>query len=194
MTNFTIKATARSDEGKGASRRLRHAGQFPAVVYGADKDAQSIAVEHNTFWNMIGNQDIFSSVIALEVDGTTENVVIKDLQRHPFKNLVMHMDLQRVTDETVIVKSIPLMFLNTDTNPGSKLGGVTVPLLTEVEVRCAAKNLPTSIQVDCGDMENQQSKRMSHIDLPEGVELTALARGSDYDHGIVMVTKARKAR
>lgn len=187
-------AVIRSEEGKGASRRLRRAGKVPAIIYGADKDALSIALEANMVKHALQNDDMYNTVINVDVDGgTAEQCVIKDLQRHPATGDVSHIDMQRVTDDSTVTKKIPFNFEGKAVAPGVKLGGMLTVLQPSVEVRCAAKNLPTSITVDVSAMEAGTSMRLSDLQLPEGVVITALTHGnSDYDQAVVNISKPKR--
>jgi large subunit ribosomal protein L25 len=125
-TVHNIKASSRKDEGKGASRRLRHSGFAPAIVYGAGAAPQSIQFEHNALWLATQNEWFYSSILHLDVDGTTTKVLLRDMQRHPFKQQIMHLDFQRVDENQPIRLNVPLQFLNLERCPAGKTGGVMV--------------------------------------------------------------------
>ncbi len=187
-------AEVRSTEGKGASRRLRHTGKVPAIIYGADKDAVSVTFEGNFVKKALEDMDVYNSVLTIEVTGgKKENVIIKDLQRHPARSDVMHIDMQRVTDKTRITKRIPLTFTGSAVAPGVKLGGMMTFFQKTVEVRCAAKVLPKVIEIDVSKMEAGDSMRLSDLPMPKGVEVVALLHGSsDYDQAVVAIGKVRR--
>ncbi len=187
-------AEIRTDEGKGASRRLRHANKVPAVVYGAGKDAVSVSLAANFVKHALENESIFNTVLTLEIEGgETETCVIKDMQRHPSTGAAFHIDFQRAADN-VLVKKIPLTFVGKAVSPGVKAGGLMSFLQSTVEVSCLAKNLPTAINVDVSTMEEGSSMRLSEIVLPEGVSITALSHGSsDYDQSIVNIGKGKRS-
>jgi large subunit ribosomal protein L25 len=187
-------AEIRSNEGKGASRRLRREGKVPAIIYGADQDAVSVALSSNFIKHAFENADIFNTVLTVDVQGgNSENCVVKDIQRHPATGDVSHVDLQRTDDKRVITKDVPFTFSGKSKAPGVKMGGMMTILQPTVEIRCLAKHLPTSINVDVSAMEAGSSLRLSELQLPEGVSITALSHGnSDYDQAVVNITKPKR--
>lgn len=192
MTQLTWTAEARTEEGKGASRRLRHQGKIPAIIYGLDKPARSIALSSNLVERALQDNDAYNSWIEVDIDGDKETVVIKDLQRNPAKEYVTHLDLQRVSEDSYIVKRVPFEFTGTRTAPGVKMGGLLTILQATAEIRAKASELPTKIVVDISHMEAGANMRLSEITLPEGVEFMALRHGSsDYDQAVVKIGKVR---
>ncbi len=181
MTDFTLNAQARSDLGKGASRRLRrNASLVPAVVYGGDKAPQSIAILAKELAKLLETEASFSHVISLNVDGTAEPVLIKALQRHPAKSFVLHADFVRVVEGHKLTATVPLHFINQETSVGVKQqGGEVLHNINEVEVSCLPQDLPEFIEVDMANVEVGQVVHMTDIKLPKGVELVSLAHGSD---------------
>ena len=178
--NFSIKATVRNDEGKGASRRLRHAGQVPAVIYGGHKDPLSIQVKHSDLVKCLENEAFYSHVLTIELPTGNEQGVLKAMQRPPYKPVVMHFDIQRVVAGEAITVHVPLHFTNEATAPGVKLkGGKISHLLNQVEVSCVPADLPEFIEVDCGALEVNDIVHLSNLKLPKGVTLTALKHGDD---------------
>ncbi len=197
---FVLEAFLRDDQGKGASRRLRREERkMPAVVYGGTKDAQSISLWHNDLKKALENEAFFSHVLTLNVDGKKESVILKDLQRHPYKPLLTHADFQRVDKDHEIHVNVPLHFLNEAAAPAIKLqGGAVNHQLNEVEVICLPQNLPEFIEVDMMDIEMDQTLHLSDLKLPKGVKVAALIQGEDYDQAVVSVhlpkgTKADEA-
>jgi large subunit ribosomal protein L25 len=185
---YSLKATKRADQGKGASRRLRHAGSVPAIVYGAGAEPVSITLSHNELIRNLQEEAFYSQLITLDVDGSTEVVVLRDLQRHPAKNLVMHADLQRIQADQAIRVSVPLHFTNVEIAPGVKIqGGAINQLMTNVEVSCLPKDIPSYIEVDMQAVEKGQILHLSDLKLPEGVSLPQLALGQDHDQAIVAI-------
>ena len=178
---FTLNAEARSDLGKGASRRLRRlASQVPAVIYGGDKAPVSISLLAKEVAKLLENEAAYSHVIALTVDGAVETVVIKALQRHPAKGHVLHADFVRVVAGQKLTAHVPLHFLNQETSVGVKQqGGEVSHVLAEVEVSCLPKDLPEFIEVDMAKVEVGQIVHLADLKLPKGVELVALAHGND---------------
>ena len=192
--SHTWTAEIRTEEGKGASRRLRHAQKVPAIIYGAGKDAVSIAFEAKLIRHGFEDINMFNSVLTIDVQGgKTEKCIVKDMQRHPSTGNVSHIDLQRVTNDSVIIKKVPFDFEGKSKSAGVKAGGQMTFLQSTVEVRCTAKNLPTTIKVDVSAMEAGSSLRLSQLTLPKGVVITALTHGnSDYDQAVVVVGKAKR--
>ena len=178
---FTLNAEARSDLGKGASRRLRRlASQVPAVIYGGDKAPASISMLAKELAKLLENEAAYSHVIALNVAGAVETVVIKALQRHPAKGHVLHADFVRVVAGQKLTAHVPLHFINQETSVGVKQqGGEVSHSAVEVEVSCLPKDLPEFINVDMAKVEVGQIVHMSDLTLPAGVELVALAHGKD---------------
>ncbi len=187
-------AEIRTEEGKGASRRLRHAGRVPAIIYGAGKDAVSVSFSANSVKKAFENNDTFNSILNVDVQGgTAESVVVKDVQRHPATGEVAHIDLQRAGADNKLVKKVPLNFVGKASSPGVKLGGLMSFLQATVEVSCLAKDLPTKIDVDVSGMEAGTSMRLSELTLPEGVVITALTHGNtDYDQAVVNIGKPKR--
>ncbi len=178
--HFEINATSRQAQGTGASRRLRRAGRVPGIIYGGDKPAQPISVDHKELFLVLRQEASHSSVIDLKVDGQLEPVLLKDVQLHPYKQQILHVDFQRVDATHKVHVKVPLHFLNGDIAPGVKLqGGVLSHVMTEVEVVCYPKDLPEYIEVDLKDLAAGHSLHLSQIKLPPGVELPQLARGED---------------
>src|SRR5690606_1501009 len=168
--DFTLEASPRQDVGKGASRRLRRlADQVPAIIYGAGKDPINVSVTHKDLQHALENEAFFSQIIDLKVDGKTENVILKALQRHPSKPRIMHADFQRVIADQPINVKVPLHFLNEAKCVGVRLGGgILTRLLPEIEVSCLPKDLPSAIEVDVVDLDVGQSLHISDIKLPKG--------------------------
>lgn len=190
---FTLNAEARSDLGKGASRRLRrNAALVPAVVYGGEKAPLSISLVAKDFAKLLENEAAFSHVLNLTVDGKKENVLIKALQRHPAKGFVLHADFIRVVAGQKLTAHVPLHFINEATSVGVKKGGGEVlHSLNEVEVSCLPKDLPEFIEVDIANVEIDQTVHLSDIKLPKGVELVALAHGSDLPVASIHLPRVR---
>ena len=183
-----INAQVRSDLGKGASRRLRHEKKVPAIIYGST-DAQAITIEHKDLWKAQENTDFFASIIGLTVDGKTQNVVIKDLQRHPAKALIMHADFQRVDDSKVIIAELPLRYINGEISPAVKLQGGKIQIVAQtVKVRCLPSQLPTHIEMDLRAAKAGQIFHISSLTLPEGVESVELLAGKDRDQPIAIIS------
>ncbi|QIL21289.1 50S ribosomal protein L25/general stress protein Ctc [Thermomonas sp. HDW16] len=191
-TEHNIKATSRNVEGKGASRRLRHAASIPAIVYGGKSAPQPIQLDHEKIWLAQQHEWFYSSILNLDIDGKTEQVLLRDMQRHPFKQIIMHLDFQRVDANQALRASVPLHFLNQDTSPAGKTAGVLVlHELNEVEVSCLPKDLPEFIEVDLSKLELGQIIHLSELKLPKGVEIPALKLGKEHDVAVVIAKHAR---
>jgi large subunit ribosomal protein L25 len=189
-----IKAESRKDEGKGASRRLRRAAMVPAVVYGANQPPQSIQIEHNTILLAAKNEWFFSSVLDLNVDGKVQKVLVRDWQKHPFKQLMMHMDFLRIDENAKLRANVPLHFLNQETSPAGKMSGVVISHnLTEVEVSCLPKHLPEFIDLDLGALQAGDIIHLSDLKLPPNVELPALQLGEAHDIPVVTVNVVKES-
>ena len=181
-----IKVARRDVQGKGASRRLRHAGVIPGIVYGGDLEPVMVEFNHNEIWLAQHNDWFYSSIIGLNLDGDVQKVLLRDIQRHPYKQLIMHLDFQRVNENEALTASVPLHFVNEDTSPAGKAADVVVTHeLKEVTITCLPKDLPESIEVDLGELKAGDIVYLSDIKLPKGVEIPALALGKDHDDAIV---------
>ena len=170
MSEHTIKATSRAVEGKGASRRLRHAASIPAIVYGGKSEPQAIQLDHEKIWLAQQNEWFYSSILNLDIDGKVESVLLRDMQRHPFKQIIMHLDFQRVDANQALKAAVPLHFLNQDSSPAGKAADVVITHeLNEVTVSCLPKDLPEFIEVDLSNMTEGASFHVSDLKLPAGV-------------------------
>ncbi|HCA26346.1 MAG TPA: 50S ribosomal protein L25 [Betaproteobacteria bacterium] len=178
--HIEINAQKREMQGTGASRRLRHAGRVPGVVYGGDKPAQMIDLDHNELYHQLKQEAFHASILSLNFDGGKEQVLLRDTQMHPYKQLVMHVDFQRVSQQGKVHMKVPLHFINAETAPGVKLShGTVTHVMTEVDVSCLPKDLPEFITVDLGSLEAGHSIHLSGMTLPAGVELVDLLHGND---------------
>lgn len=186
-----IKAAKRDGQGSGASRRLRHAGRVPGIVYGADKAPQAIDLDHKELLLGMRHEAFHSSVLSLDLDGDKQSVLLKDVQVHPYKRQVLHVDFLRVDATHKIHTKIPLHFTNADACPGVKLeGGVVSHVMTELDVTCLPGNLPEFVEVDCKDLAVGHSIHVSQLKLPAGVESVLLHRGEDPTVATILGAKA----
>ena len=184
-----LKAVSRSELGKGASRRLRRSGRIPGTVYGASKDPQSISLSHDEVLHRLDHEAFYSSVLTLNVDAQSEQVVVKDLQRHPYKPDILHIDFQRIDAKQKITMRVPLHFINEQQCVGVKSGGGVISrIMTELEISCLPGNLPEYIDVDMAELELGDSVHLSDIILPEGVEIYALLSGGDASASVATVS------
>jgi large subunit ribosomal protein L25 len=176
-TSFELVAEFRDAEGKGASRRLRRASKVPAILYGGHREPRALALDHTRLLLMLDNERFYSTIINLRVGDVSQAAVLKDVQRHPAKNAVLHVDLQRVLENEKIRITIPLHFKNEAVAPGVKAGGVVSHLRNDVEVSCLPKDLPEFIDVDLSGVEMNQMVYLADLNVPEGVEIPALTHG-----------------
>ena len=186
--NFEIIAVSRSDQGKGASRRLRREGMVPGIIYGGGRDPEMFATRHNELIQHLEREAFYSHILTVKVDGKGQKVVLKDLQRHPSKPFVVHVDLLRVAEGDRIKMHVPLHFINEATAPGVKAGGQISHTMTDVEVICAAQDLPEYIEVDMGSMNVGDIVHLTDLRLPEGVALVALSHGDPAEHDAAVVS------
>lgn len=180
---YTLEATVRSDKGTGASRRLRHANQVPAIVYGCDKETQNIALAHNKVWQAQDNEGFYSHILTLVIDGKKQEVILKDVQRHPFKPTILHLDFQRVDAKQELHTNVPLHFIGEEA--ALKSGGTVAHTINELEVTCLPKDLPEFIELDVSGLELGQTLHISDITLPKGVTSVELAKGETHDLAVV---------
>jgi len=188
--SYEINALPREDTGKGASRRLRRAGLVPGVIYGAHKDPEMISLQHSELSRRLENEGFYSHILSVNLGGASQQVVLKDLQRHPSKPFVTHVDLQRVSFSEKLRVNVPLHFVGEEVAPGVKAGGIVAHTVTDVEVSCLPGNLPEFLEVDVSQLELGDSVHVSELQLPEGVEIPALAAGNDE---LVLTIQMRKA-
>ena len=192
-TEHKLSANGRKDEGKGASRRLRHAGMIPAIVYGGEDKPQNIQLEHEKTWIASQHEWFYASILTLDIDGKPQQVLLRDMQRHPFKQLIMHLDFQRVSADQALRASVPLHFLNEDKSPAGKTAGVLVlHELNEVEVSCLPKDLPEFIEVDLGALSVGNIIHLSELKLPAGVEIPELKLGKEHDVAVVIAKHGKE--
>ena len=189
--NFEIDAVSRADQGKGASRRLRREGLVPGIIYGGGKDPEMFATKHNELIQHLQNEAFYSHILTVNFDGKPQKVVLKDLQRHPAKPFVMHLDLLRVSDTDRIKMHVPLHFINEEGCPGVKAGGKVSHVMTDIEVICAAKDLPEYIEIDMAEMNVGDTVHLSELKMPEGVEVLALTHGGEHDTGVVTIHEGK---
>jgi len=188
MNKFEINAEPRADKGKGASRRLRRMGKVPGILYGARQDAAPIALDHDDLAHHLEHEAFYSHILTLNIGGEKQKVVLKDLQRHPFKPRLQHIDLLRVSATEKLTMRIPIHFINEDKCIGIKQGGgVASHIMTEIEVRCLPADLPEYIELDLADINLGQTIHLSDLKLPDRVESYTLAHGGDPSSPVVTV-------
>ncbi len=192
-TTHEIKVERRADEGKGASRRLRLAGKIPAIVYGGELKPVSIQLDHEPVWLASQNEWFYSSILDLSLGGDIQKVLLRDIQRHPYKQLIMHLDFQRVNENETLRTAVPLHFVGEDKSPAGKSAEVVVTHeLTEVTVECLPKDLPEHIEVDLSNLSVGDIVHLSDIKLPAGVEIPELKLGKEHDVAVVIAKHGRE--
>jgi large subunit ribosomal protein L25 len=183
---FDLIADIREDQGKGASRRLRREGLVPAIIYGAGRPPRSLSFDHNRVLQQLDNEKFFSSILRIKVGEKSQAAILKDVQRHPSKPQVMHMDFQRIVEDEEIRMLVPIHFLGEKVAPGVKEeGGKVSHLMTEVEIVCLPRHLPEYLELDVSELGLDEMLKLSDIPLPEGVSIPALAQGEEADRSVV---------
>lgn len=195
MTDLELTAVSREDKGKGASRRLRRlAGQVPAIIYGGKKDPESISILHKDIAHSLENEAFYSQILTITIDGKSQDVILKDVQRHPAKAVILHADFQRISKDQKLTVRVQLHFINEDTCIGVKTqGGQITHNMTELEISCLPADIPQYLEVDMAEVEMDQVLHISDIKLPKGVESVALSHGEEHDQPIASVHEVKVA-
>lgn len=194
MSSFTVIANKRSETGSSASRRLRRAGLVPGVVYGGTVAPDSITIIAKDLIKMLEDESFFTAVVTLDIDGAQQQAVIMDLQRHPFKPTLLHVDFERVTADTIVTKLVPLHFINEATSNAVKNQGASIQhVAAEVEMKCPAGVLPEFIEVDLANAETGQVIHLSDLVIPAGAQLVELAKGAGHDSAVATVVAPKGA-
>jgi large subunit ribosomal protein L25 len=179
-TSIEVAADTRSTQGKGASRRLRRTGKVPAILYGGTGEATNLTLDQQNLMTLVDKEKFYSSIITLKVDGKPQPALVKDVQMHPARNMVVHVDLQRVLEDQPLRLQMPIHTINEASSPGVKTQGGTVShLRTSIEIQCLPKDLPEALELDLGSMSIGESIYLSDLKLPEGVTIPELAHGRD---------------
>jgi len=186
-----LDAEKRADQGKGASRRLRRAKKLPAVLYGAGKDAVSIQLDEEQVLRLMREEAFFSQIIDIKLGRSKEQALLKDLQRHPFKPLVSHLDFQRIKAGEKLTTHIPIHFLNEEKAKGVKEGGVLHHDMIEVEIECLPKDIPEYLEVDVSELEIGEGIHLSQVSVPKGVEIPSLSNDPEHDPTVVSIHAPR---
>ncbi len=185
---FDLVAEYREDKGKGASRRLRHEGKVPAIIYGAGRPPRSLSFDHNKVLRQLENESFYSSVLNIKVGDKSQAAIVKDIQRHPARPIIMHIDLQRIVEDQVIKMNVPIHFVGEEEAVGVRQGGGSVShLKTDVEVVCLPKDLPEYFEVDISELELDAMMYLSDLTVPEGVEIPELVQEPEQNHPIVSI-------
>ena len=188
---FNLIAEMRDDRGKGASRRLRHQGKVPAIIYGAGREPRALMFDHNKVLRELENASFYSSILTIKVGDKSRAAIVKDIQRHPSKKQILHIDLQRIVEDEKIRMQIPIHFLGEEEAVGVKIGGGSVSrLMTEIEVSCFPKDLPEFLEVDISELELYQMLYVSNISLPKGVEVSEILL--EQDQAIVSIHEIKE--
>lgn len=189
-----ITITKRTLQGTGASRRLRRAGRVPGVVYGAGQEAQAIEFDHNELYHKLRNEAFHSSVIQLNLDGVGQAALLRDVQMHPFRQLVLHVDFQRVDLQKKMHTKVPLHFINGEVSPGVKQSGAIIShILTEIEVLCLPQDLPEFIEVDLLELTVAHPFHVADLKAPAGIEFAALHKGDNPPVVAAVLPRAARA-
>ena len=185
---YDLIADIREDAGKGASRRLRRDGKVPAIIYGAGRPPRALTFDHNRVVQQLENQKFYSSVLHIKVGDKSQAAIVKDIQRHPARRQIMHMDFQRIVEDQAIRMNVPINLVGADVAVGVKEGGGTVSQMrNDVEVVCLPKNLPEYLELDISELELDGLMYLADIKLPEGVEIPELAQEAEQDQPVVSI-------
>ncbi len=188
---IAIKAESRKVQGTGASRRLRRADKVPGIVYGGGKDATVIELDHNDIYHKLKLEAFHASILDMDLDGKKEQVLLRDVQMHAWKQNVLHVDFQRIAADKKIHMKVPLHFVNADIAPGVKLsGGIVSHIINELDISCLPKDLPEFIEVDLKDLASGHSIHISNLKMPAGVDSVALHRGDDQSVATIIIPRA----
>ncbi len=188
---IAIKAESRKGQGTGASRRLRRADKVPGIVYGGGKDATVIELDHNNLYHKLKLEAFHASILDMELEGKTEPVLLRDVQMHAWKQIVLHVDFQRVAADKKIHMKVPLHFINADIAPGVKVSsGIVSHIINELNILCLPKDLPEFIEVDLKDLAAGHSLHISNLTMPAGVESVALNKGDDQSVATIIIPRA----
>jgi len=192
MAKYELAAEMREDLGKGASRRLRRVNKIPAVLYGAGRPAWSLTLKENQLMRNLQEESFYAAIIELTLEGKQQKVFLRDLQRHPAKPFVLHVDLQRVRDDVEMTVVLPLRILNEETAVGVKMeGGILMRNASDIEISCLPKFLPEFIELDVAELGVGDALHLSDIKLPEGVISTQLSYGEDHDQAVVSIVSPK---
>lgn len=195
VSEFAINAEPRELVGKGASRRLRRLDEkVPAIIYGGEEKPTNLSLSHREIAKALENKAFYSHILTINIAGKKHRALLKDLQRHPFKPRIMHVDFQRITGKEILHRNVTLRFLNEELAPGVKThGGIVNHHLRDVEIKCAVDKLPESIDVDLKDLGLDESIHLSDLKLPAGISLVALSHGEGHDQPVASIQLPRAA-
>lgn len=191
MAKIEVNAVSRTLQGTGASRRLRNTGKVPGIIYGGDLTAQNIELDHNSLYHQLKMEAFHASILTMNMDGKKDRVLLRDVQMHPWKQLILHVDFQRVSANRKIHMKVPLHFVNAEIAPGVKTGGgIVTHVMNEIDITCLPDDLPEFIEVDLQNLELGHSVHLADLKIPKGVESVQLVRGDDAVVATVQVPRA----
>lgn len=191
MAKIEVNAVSRTLQGTGASRRLRNTGKVPGIIYGGDLPAQNVELDHNSLYHQLKLEAFHASILNMNMDGKTDRVLLRDVQMHPWKQLILHVDFQRVSANRKIHMKVPLHFVNAEIAPGVKTGGgIVTHVMNEIDITCLPDDLPEFIEVDLQTLELGHSVHLADLKIPKGVESVQLVRGDDAVVATVQVPRA----
>jgi len=195
-THHSIVAELRENQGKGASRRLRHKGKVPAIIYGGHRDAVALSLNQNELLHASEHESFYSSIIEIRLgDDVSQQAVVRDMQRHPYKPIIMHIDFMRVTADEKLTIAVPVHFVGEEKSPAGKAAGVIIQhLMTEIEIEALPKDLPEYLSVDLSNIQAGDSVMLSEVVLPEGVTIPALESGAEHDTAIAHAVHVREGQ
>lgn len=194
MADFELNASARTEVGKGASRRLRRLeSRVPAIIYGGKGEPTNISLAHKEVIKAFENEAVFSHILTVNIDGKPEQALIKDIQRHPFKPRIMHIDFQRITGKETLHRHVTLHFLNEDTAKGVKNGGIITHHMKDIEISCTPATLPEYIEVDLANLELDEVLHLSDLKLPKGVAFLHYEGDAEHDLPVASISLPRAA-
>ena len=188
---FEFIAESRPGTGNGAAKALRRQDKVPAILYGGKKDPEKLTFDHNDVIKHLEHEAVYSHILDIKIDGKTEKAILKDIQRHPAKPRVLHMDFLRVSANEKIRVNVPLHFLNEETSVGGKKGGVVTHSMVDLEVSCLPSALPEYIEIDLLDVDIGEPVHLTDIKLPKGVEIVALLQEGDHDLPVVSIAQPK---
>ena len=171
--DFTLVGEDRNDQGKGASRRLRREGKVPGILYGGRRPPRALVLDRDALTHSLSSDAAYSSILTLTIGDKSQPCIIKDVQRHPARNVIMHIDLQRILEDEKIRVSVPINLVGEDAAPGVKQGGKVSHVTTELEITCLPRDLPEYIEADVSGLEMDGILHISELQIPEGVEIVA---------------------
>jgi|TARA_B100001250_G_scaffold414629_1_gene454957 large subunit ribosomal protein L25 len=190
-SNFELSIEMRDVTGKGHIRRLRKNGDIPGIIYGGKEEPKTISINHNQLIQKMQNDSFYTSILKLNLGEISESVVVKNVQRHPAKRKILHMDFQRILEDQKITLNVPIRFLNEENAIGVKMqGGEVAKIINDIEISCLPKNLPEYLEIDISNLELNQSLHVSDLNLPDGVEINLLIQ--EQNNAIVSINPPRR--